>query len=176
MITEIAGKIIGKKGFSLLETMVALAVLMMAITGPLTLGFTSIKASALAKNNLIAANLAQEGLELVKAYKMNNVLFDVAGWLTGMDSCYTGCSISFGSGSDLTNLIIELCPSNCVLYSNPINGIYTHDNTGNPTIFKRQINISNISAADEVKVTVTVSWNERFGDQKFAIDYYMQNW
>jgi len=73
-----------KSGFSLLETTVAVAILIIAVVGPLTLASTSIKSFSQAKNGLLAASLAQEGIELVRNYRSSNVLGG-RGWLFGMD-------------------------------------------------------------------------------------------
>lgn len=63
-------------GFTLLETIVALAVILAAVVGPITLITRSIFNFSFAKNKLIANNLAQEGLELMRLVRDNNVLCD----------------------------------------------------------------------------------------------------
>src|SRR3989344_3040419 len=63
-----------KKGFTLLETIVALAVITAAVVGPVVLITSGLISFGFAKNKLIALNLAQEGLELVRAIRENNVL------------------------------------------------------------------------------------------------------
>ena len=75
-----------KKGFSLLETTVALAVLLTSVVGPLTLASFSLRSASVAKNSLIAAGLAQEGLELVRTARSSNILKN-ADWLTGLGFC-----------------------------------------------------------------------------------------
>jgi prepilin-type N-terminal cleavage/methylation domain-containing protein len=85
-----------KEGFTLIESVVAISVLVTALVGPMTLAAHSISAQKTAKNTLIAANLAQEGIEFVKWYRDNNVLQEMAKslpnnpaekWLDGLDSC-----------------------------------------------------------------------------------------
>lgn len=63
-------------GFTLLETIVALAVILAAVVGPITLITRGIFNFSFAKNKLIANNLAQEGLELMRLVRDNNVLCD----------------------------------------------------------------------------------------------------
>ncbi len=54
-------------GFSMVESLVAIAVLLIAIVGPLTIAINSIQYSNVAKDKLQATYLAQEQLELIVA-------------------------------------------------------------------------------------------------------------
>lgn len=65
-----------KEGFTLLETLVALSVLIAALVGPVSLITRGILSSSFSKNKIIAANLAQEGLEFVRAIRDNNIICD----------------------------------------------------------------------------------------------------
>lgn len=159
------------KGFSLLETTVAIAILITAIIGPLTLASSSIKASSTAKNNLIAANLAQEGIELVKNYRANNVLAE-RDWLYGLGDCLaeSGCMI------DALTLDISPCGASCApLNLDDPSGLYSYD-VGTQTIFVREINIVEIVNSREAKIKSALSWTDRFGAQKFELEAYMLNW
>jgi len=62
------------RGFTLLETLVAFTVIVGGILGPFTLASRSIGAAIFARNELIAANLAAEGIELVHGFRTSNVL------------------------------------------------------------------------------------------------------
>ncbi len=66
-----------QKGYTLIETVVALAILMAAVVGPVALVTRGIFSSAHSKSSLIAYDLAQEGIELVRAYRDNNVMCDI---------------------------------------------------------------------------------------------------
>src|SRR3989344_4359334 len=63
-------------GFTLLETIVALAVITAVVVGPVVLITSGLISFGFAKNKLIALNLAQEGLELIRAVRENNILCD----------------------------------------------------------------------------------------------------
>ncbi len=54
------------RSFTLLESIVAIYVFMMGIVGAMTLANQSLSAAAIFKDELIAANLAQEGIELLR--------------------------------------------------------------------------------------------------------------
>lgn len=66
-----------KDGFTLLEMLIATAVLLSAAVGSVALISQAISNSRYSKNKLIAVNLAQEGIELVRVVRENNVLCDV---------------------------------------------------------------------------------------------------
>lgn len=59
-------------GFSLVETIVAVAIIAGAVTGPLYLAYLGIRSGRDAKSELIATQLAAEALELVQA-KRNSI-------------------------------------------------------------------------------------------------------
>ena len=157
-------------GFSLLETTVAVAILVAAVIGPLTLASSSIRSSSQAKNNLVAAGLAQEGVELMRNFRAKNVFNDID-WTTGMDSCFSaaGCQI------DAASLEIAPCGTFCsYLNFDQNSGLYSYG-AGAAAIFMRTINIETISA-DEIKIKVLVAWQERFGPQKFTLEEYLLDW
>ncbi|OGF71823.1 hypothetical protein A3E35_02440 [Candidatus Giovannonibacteria bacterium RIFCSPHIGHO2_12_FULL_44_22] len=163
------------RGFSLLETTVATAILVAAVIGPLTLASSSIRSSSQAKNNLVAASLAQEGMELMRNYRAKNV-FEGNSWIAGMGSCSSpaGCQI------DATILEIAACGAPCSnLNLNQNSGLYSYDTvalpTIVPTIFIRTINIETVNTT-EIKIKVSVAWQELFGLQKFTLEEHLLDW
>lgn len=154
----------------MLETTVAVAILVMAILGPLTLASSSIRSSSLAKNNLIAAGLAQEGIEILRNYRASNVLKNQS-WTAGLGGCFLpdGCTI------DAVDLEVDSCSASCP----PINldaasGLYGYA-AGSPTIFTRKLTAAN-TGANEIKIKSSVTWLETFGAQKFELEDFMLNW
>ncbi|QQG42538.1 MAG: type II secretion system protein [Candidatus Giovannonibacteria bacterium] len=159
-----------KPGFSLLETTVAVAILIIAVVGPLTLASTSIKSFSQAKNGLLAASLAQEGIELIRNYRSSNVLGG-RNWLFGMNACLTPNSCKI----DAVTSEIDSCGASCpALNLASASGLYSYG-AGTPTIFIRKITLETIGT-DEVKIKSKVSWEERFGQQSFELEEYMLNW
>ncbi len=153
-----------------METTVAIAILVAAVIGPLSLASSSIKASSQARNNLTAAGLAQEGVELMRNFRANNV-FKGFGWTAGMDSCFSaaGCQI------DAETLEISACGTSCLnLNFDQNSGLYSYG-AGGATIFIRTINIETVSA-NEIKIKVLVAWQERFGPQKLTLEEHLLNW
>lgn len=161
-----------QKGFTIVETLVAITILMIAIAGPLTIANQAFHAALDAKNQMIATNLAQEAIEEVRNYKDNHIqggkLFSVFGSLQGL-SPDLDVHATPGSGG---SFLIGTCPAlggdeSCQLFLNPSSG-YTHASTGNAkTPFIRQLTLQPIplgstdtaaAPASEYLLTVTVSW------------------
>lgn len=70
---------IKKNGFTLVETIVAFGLLLAALVGPVSLITQGLAGASASKNKLIASHLAQEGIELARAVRDNNILCEVLG-------------------------------------------------------------------------------------------------
>ena len=165
-----------KRGFTIVETLVAITVLMIAIVGPLTVANSALTAALNAKNQMIAINLAQETMEYVKNVKDNNVS---AGndWLQGSNGSnndISNCKIVGGEtatlskscGADPIAQTISSCNSinNCLLSVDTTNSnyVYTSSNPTSLTPFTRSFYVSlanDSSNTTEGMLTVIVSWN-----------------
>lgn len=182
-----------KKGFTLLETIVAVSILISAVIGPFTLASQTIRSQSIAKNNLIAANLAQEGLELFRNYRANNILkmledADISGnppdyshWLDGTAACRGGS----GCGIDPLDYI-QAPPTypdlpgcgvldSCTLYIDA-NGVYSHRPAGTKTEFKRTITLTDTANPWEIKVIAVVTWNDATSGGQFEVSTNLLNW
>lgn len=142
------GTCMKNKGFTLIETLVALAVLSTALIGVLSLIILNISNARNVEKNLIAANLAQEGIEVVRNMRDND-------WHEGND---------FGSflpadgeyRVQWNDTVLRNLDGNPVLLFAEDSGMYGYD-MGQSTAFKRKIFIEKISDV-EIKVAVTVEW------------------
>ena len=69
-----------QSGFSLVETLVAISILLIVIVGPMTISMQSAKSSSFASEQVQAFFLAQEGLELAEKARddllLRSELFD----------------------------------------------------------------------------------------------------
>ena len=66
-------------GFSIIEVIIALAIFAMAGIAVWTLAANSLKTARLGRQELVAANLAQEGIEIVRSMRDSNWLRTAAG-------------------------------------------------------------------------------------------------
>ncbi|MBI5140302.1 MAG: type II secretion system protein [Candidatus Vogelbacteria bacterium] len=78
------------KGFTLLETIVAITILMISIVGPLSLASKGIVYADYVKDEITAYNLAQEAMEAIRNIRDENVNnYSVSEWLKDIDKCIT---------------------------------------------------------------------------------------
>src|SRR3990167_8477618 len=76
-------------GFTIIETLVAIAILALAVTGPMALAERGLVAARAAGQEVVAFYLAQEAFEFIKNVRDGNVLTDGGGesWLNGLNRC-----------------------------------------------------------------------------------------
>lgn len=157
-------------GFSLLETTIAIAILVAAIIGPMGLSSQSIRSASVARNTITASNLAQEGIELVKNIRLNNRISG-KNWTAGLGTCGSanGCFV------DAKDLDIGACSANCAaLKFDDSLDLYNYD-SGQDTIFSRIITTSNITS-DEIKISSSVRWSDKFGNHNFTLSTSVLDW
>lgn len=156
-----------KKGFTLVETLVAIGILSLSVLATFGAVQNSLQNSGLTKDRTTAFYLIQEGMEYVKNTRDSNALKYIGGysstWLTGMsdfgDPCYFGskCQLDVNATPSITN-----CPSNVCsqLRIDPTTGAYGFDSSWTPTTYTREIEFTSINS-NEVRVTITISWVNR---------------
>lgn len=152
------------KGFTLVEALVTLVVLSIAL-GPSLILTTNINSTAaVVKNNLIAANLAQEGVEVIRGIRDTN-------WFNG---------VVFDTGLANGTYRVEWNSDAIIaLGANPPiredNGLYNYS-TGNNTLFRRTISILKVNAS-ELRVISEVTWEERGARARSAMaESHLFNW
>lgn len=144
-----------KKGLTLVEVIVALAVIVMGVVAGLTLTVYNLKASMFGEHQLVAANLARESLEIIRAKRDTNWLAGVA-WNNGI---FEEGQVNFApifnpiDGSwtiePADNVDVDDC-NNCKLYLDNETGVYSADDSKVPTIFSRLLSIKEICWLDDV--------------------------
>lgn len=154
------------KGFTLIETLVAVTVIAIAIVGPFFAVQTALTASYTSRDQLIAASLAQEGVEYIRHVRDNNFLASRS-WLFGLNSCRPGPCVVDATQNTISSTVTPLYLSST--------NIYTQQVTGTQTRFTRTVQIVDISAT-EVRVTVTVSWNSHGATRSVQIVDRLTDW
>jgi len=125
------------KAFAILESLIAISVLMVAILGPMTLAIQSLKYSKIANSNTVATYLANDAIEQAINYRYQ---LELECQSSGCISPSTDSLYTFHLNTNLTtNYINKL---NCDLYLDNITKEYTCIPTANTTktYFKRTIN------------------------------------
>lgn len=165
-----------QRGFTLIETLVAVMILASSIAGPLSIASRSLSNSLVAKDQIIAFFLAQDAVEYVRFVRDSNRLKG-ADWLAGSGGSSAGidlspCATANGCYVDST-INNPATPTTCTsagcaadattpsLSYDSTNALFTYA-TGpgiTASIFTRQILLTNISTTEQ-KLTVTVTWSD----------------
>jgi prepilin-type N-terminal cleavage/methylation domain-containing protein len=174
-----------KKGFSLIETIIAIFILVIAVTGPLAAASSSLKASFYARDQVVAFYLAQDVIEAVKNYRDNQYMQGLT-WLDGFTCFNNGqeCTVDTSGLKDGQNLTMNFGSVDGFLYLDENDDVFTHESAGNvKTRFKRTVVFDQIDNnginSNELKIIVTVEWDPRFilGDtKKIIVQENIYNW
>ena len=162
-----------QKGFTIIETLIAITVLMIAVAGPLSVASKGLLSAQISKDQMIASYLAEESMEAIKNSRDNNIVTNGNAQLFSNGSIVTSCTNTANNYCDMSTTdptaLLTGCASlgNCPLYIDP-NGIYMHTSTGNrKSAFSRAYYITTSSGSGactntstECQVHVIVSWNE----------------
>lgn len=158
-----------KKGLTLIEVIISLGVISIVLGAVFSLSRHILVASGDVKQDLVAANLAQEGIDLVRNLRDSNWFnCDLSGncnikddsncsvsnsWRTGLCSGNNygvengGSSLVAGGGSQLLRLQSD--------------GTYSYGAGGQATPFRREIILSSVAgsnSAKEMRVNAVVRW------------------
>lgn len=144
------------KAFTVIETLVAISILTVAIAGPLTIAQRSLQSALFARDQITALYLAQEGLDLARAYRDRNALIVLRGatlgWLTGLETCSVGCTID-PSTATVAGCVGGVCPA--MRYDSSRN-LYQYT-TGSNSRFTRTIRVTVVDSSSAL-VEATVSF------------------
>jgi len=186
-----AGPVRRQAGFSLIETFVAITILLTAVVAPLSLAQQSLNAAKTTKDQMTAYFLAQEAMEHIRNVRDSNGLASNY-WLQDISKCSTnGCVVDSFAYVDSFAETIETCAGNTGcdnvnIYFYPELEVYSYPETFgvNEPIeisqFARRVEVELIgdeeAAIDEAAITVTVSWGTALRPQKVVIRENIFNW
>ncbi|MEK7082176.1 MAG: hypothetical protein AAB915_00660 [Patescibacteria group bacterium] len=191
-------------GFTLLETVVALTVILAAVVGPVSLITRGLFNFSLSKNRVIAANLAQEGIEIVRLIRENNIACDEAngpplwqwrrdprgGMMTqlrvGVDASDFDSPLECGDEAIAFPHLSSSCSEHLRFEPNtalPNGGMYGYGGS-RETIFSRCVDIASppdaptggIPSADQMDVISTVRWDEHGNPRSVVLRERLTNW
>lgn len=115
-----------EKGFTLVETLIGITILLVSVITPLSVASYAITYSNNARDEVVATNLAQEALEFIRnerdksfmavtnpaPARMQNFLNKFGGYGTGAE---TICYASTGCGVDVRQTVITNAVRNCAI-------------------------------------------------------------
>jgi len=182
------------EGFSLIEMLVAVSILLLVIVGPMTITSRAAKSASFATEQVQATFLAQEGFEMVQKIRDDLLLTFLntdAGtpWATfttgaAYQSCFTvsGCGLEWNStGSAIITPVISCStPANCLLHyeATASRSRFKHSAINSvPTPYTRTIKLTVVGGGSAVQVLSTVSWRtgSLVASQKVEVENYLYN-
>jgi prepilin-type N-terminal cleavage/methylation domain-containing protein len=179
-------------GFTLLETLVAVAILMISISSAFSLAPEGLAGSRFAKNQTTATYLAQEALEIVRSNRDNKMIHsqdtaDPLNWLAKVSQCIDElCTVN------PINLDMDQCSGSCppvrtlldTVNDSLIYGNGQYFESAQNSIFTRTVTIKKVLNKTigptrddtEIKVTVRVTWKEGVISKNTEVSEYLFDW
>ncbi len=163
-------------GFTLIETLVAISVLLLSLAGPLAIASNALQSAHYARDEVTAYYLAQEGIEYVRAIRDQNYLSG-SPWLTGLDESSAASCIDTPCIVDMTEFDHAECGAGCPpLQLSDIGELY-NQSTGESSIYTRTLTITRVDGGDEeVVVTVSMTWVSKNLNRSFQLTEHLFNW
>lgn len=145
------------KGFTLLEMLISVAIITIGALGVFSAVTKFSQQTQQERENLVAAYLCQEGIEIVKNIRDTNWMIEPAViWKDGLTSCSSGCEADFEDSS------LTAWSSGEYFYIENSTGLYKYivsPVSGDVvTPYKRKITITEVGD-DELDIVVDVYWS-----------------
>lgn len=170
------------RGFTILETMVAIFILVLSITGPMVFSQSGLRTSFLARDQITAFFLAQDAIETIKNMRDDNGL-DGENWLEDIYACdqnVSDCTVYIDTLSAEPS--VRQCSGECPVLKVNSSGQFGYNfNVGEnyeDSRFKRVIHLKEIVDERELQIVVEVLWssNVRIGNARILVQENIFNW
>lgn len=170
----------------MLELLIAIFVILTALLAGLYTISGTLAATSVYKHQLIAAYLAQEGIELVRYIRDTNLIQGLL-WTEGkLDKCSEYCEAEHDPGN-LTECNPNTTPPSCsgeprFLKISTVSPKFYNYSSGTNTIFKRKITIKgeDLDPAEDgpeaLEVTAEVIWQEKGKNYSFVVQEKIYKW
>lgn len=167
----------------MLETMVAITLLITAMVAPMTIAARGLQSAFYARDHLTAVYLAQEAMEIIRMHRDNYALSHQGSseddWYSEYFGAGMGSACASASGCDVDSRVLDPTDSDAFIDCTSIascklqydaavfgsgaieRGMYTHQMMlGSDSLFTRVIRLVPVAGTNnnEISVTVSVSW------------------
>lgn len=177
-------RIANRAGFSLVETLVAVAILTTGLTAALSLLSFTLRTVQVTSNALVAAHLAAEGVEVIRNIRDEN-------WLRRDNSAAPEPARSWRAGLDKgvyevqydTELPLTVHSDRLLEISSEGRYCYACAGPASPAaIFRRKIEIDpdplppGFDTARQLRLRVSVSWTDQIKTREVAVEDILYDW
>ena len=171
-------------GFTVVESLVATAILSLSILASFAAVRNGIQSSTIAKDQITAFYLAQEGVEYIKNIRDENALFSLneisnnrppRSWLYGLsdagaDPCYFGRTCRIDSfvgraGIQPCSGGFSTCPD---LRQDTATKLFGYNGAWPATSFKREIQLVQVSST-EISIIMSMTWRTMGKTKSFQV-------
>lgn len=164
-------KKINIRGITLLESILAVGLIMAVVIGSITMGIYTTRLGRSSDNKIVALNLAREGIEYVRNLRDSNWLNDRA-WDEGIEAKTYILSQYLNDSDKWISEFTELTAGVSKNLKINSDGIYNHE-SGEETNFSRSITITKGS---DIGVVSKVEWLENGRPRDFILEENLYDW
>ena len=159
-----------KKAFSIIEIMAVVFIIAIGMIGMMNLIGQSIRVQRLNEHTLIAYQLAQEGIEIVRVVRDNN-------WLAEDSEDFINVMSPGSYCLDYLDINLNPLSGACNLYLNSDNFYVRSGENNIETPYSRLITIENHEGQDHaVNVLVKISWDDVSGTFEYEAETKLYDW
>jgi type II secretory pathway pseudopilin PulG len=165
------------KSFGLIEVLISVAIIAMFLGALIGLTASGTKSTLSSENRLQAANLAREGMEMVRQIR-DTAYLNGANWRGGASNDLDGVCWGLASGTNNGRRLVYSSPPSACSFNHPYLASGSENITGYKIPFRRQIIIDDIPPVPSnlKKITVIITWAESGVSKNIQMISYLSNW
>ncbi|MFC1686560.1 hypothetical protein ACFLZS_01365 [Patescibacteria group bacterium] len=167
------------KGQSLVETLIAIGVIVVGLVGVMALVVSAVAAGRISKEIVTATNLGREGIEVVREIRDSNWMQEES-WtkeiIGGGNVRYARANFNAKKNQwELESATsTDLFDNEYKLY---FSDYYSHDSSGDETSYYRMIEIQkDIAEADQLIIKSHIGWLEQGKEKEIILEDVLTDW